>query len=52
MSKNTEIKAAAHGKRPYEKPRIVEYGDVREFTRGPGGSQQDKKGGLGFSAPG
>ena len=36
-------------KKAYVKPRLVEYGDVREFTRGPGGSIKDSKGGAGHS---
>ncbi len=36
-------------KRAYEKPSLIEYGDVREFTRGPGGSVQDVFGGDSYS---
>jgi hypothetical protein len=31
-------------KRAYSKPVLIEYGDVREFTRGSGGSQPDVHG--------
>ena len=40
--------AVPKAKQPYVKPELVEYGDVREFTRGPGGSKSEKFG-AGFS---
>lgn len=30
--------------RPYMKPKLTEYGNVRDFTRGGGGSKADKQG--------
>lgn len=50
MSKDNHIAKSPKGKKAYDKPRLTEYGDVREFTRGPGGSQKDLKGGLGHSS--
>jgi hypothetical protein len=38
---------APNGKRAYVKPLLIEYGDVREFTRGPGGSKPDAHGSQG-----
>ncbi|HHH26807.1 MAG TPA: lasso RiPP family leader peptide-containing protein [Polyangiaceae bacterium] len=35
----------ASPRRHYAKPKLVEYGNVREFTRGPGGSKPDAKAG-------
>jgi hypothetical protein len=43
-----EATAELEAKQPYVKPELVEYGDVREFTRGPGGSKNEKFG-AGFS---
>lgn len=40
-----EKNSAQAAKKTYEKPRLVEYGDVREFTKGPGGSKKDSKSG-------
>lgn len=46
MTNNGEEKSTAQvAKKTYEKPRLVEYGDVREFTKGPGGSKKDAKAG-------
>lgn len=54
MSKENEntVTASVSAKKPYSKPVVMEFGDVREFTRGPGGSIKDKKGGLAHSTPG
>jgi hypothetical protein len=32
-------------KRAYTKPLLIEYGSVRDFTRGPGGTRPDTKAG-------
>jgi hypothetical protein len=37
--------ASAPAKRAYKKPLLIEFGDVREFTKGPGGSKLDSKSG-------
>lgn len=30
-------------RRTYQRPELTEYGNVREFTRGPGGTKADAK---------
>jgi hypothetical protein len=33
-------------RRPYKAPRLTEFGNVRDFTRGPGGTKADTKAGA------
>lgn len=37
-----EAAAAASGKRPYKTPELVDYGDVRRWTRSGGGSRREE----------
>ena len=43
QSNSTQTPEQPAAKRDYEKPRLIEYGSVRDFTRGPGGSRADTK---------
>ncbi len=43
---DTEVEKGRRSKRPYVKPALVHYGDVREFTRG--GSQSTPEGETGL----
>jgi hypothetical protein len=49
QTNNNQSSATTDKKKPYEKPALLEYGDVREFTRGSGGSKPDPFGGDSFS---
>lgn len=43
QSNATDTPEKPVGKRAYAKPQLIEYGSVRDFTRGPGGSRSDTK---------
>jgi hypothetical protein len=46
QSNSQQISKEPSAKRAYRKPELVEYGNVRDFTRGPGGGSADAKGGA------
>jgi len=44
QSEDLEVQSAEGKRRPYARPTLTTYGNVREFTRGGGGSNADKEG--------
>ena len=45
QSNSKQATAEPTAKRAYGKPELIEYGNVRDFTRGSGGTKPDSKAG-------